>query len=262
MFLALADMVANVRSDGPEEGPALVFVNALGSDLRIWDDVVPHLSAAHRCIRYDKRGHGLSEDAEPYDLDAQTADLFDVLDALEIYKATVVGISVGGLIALSAALTRPERVHGLALCDTAARIGSADGWDERIEWVEAEGLERTAAAIVERWFAPDFGSRRLTDLRGYTTMLARTSDRAYLGTCALLRDSDLRERVGSIRCPTLVLTGADDLATPPERGRELAERIPEGRFAEIEGAGHLPCIETPHELSRLVRGFLEDVGHG
>jgi 3-oxoadipate enol-lactonase len=258
MFLDLDGMTAYVLEDGPSDGAPVVFVNSLGSDLRIWDDVVPTVALRYRCIRYDKRGHGLSEDVAPYDLETQTEDFLALLEARGARHATVVGISVGGLIAMSAALAQPEQIGALVLCDTAARIGSVDGWKERIEWVEAEGLAAAAPSIVERWFAPDFGAQRPTDLRGYTTMLARTSQRGYVGTCGLLREADLRGRIGSITCPTLVVTGAHDLATPPDVGEALADAIPGARFAQIDGAGHLPCLETPEALSRLIQEVQEE----
>ena len=262
MFLDLPGMTAHVREDGTEDGAPVVFVNSLGSDLRIWDDVVSDLARDYRCLRYNKRSHKLSEDVEPYNLKTQTDDLLAVLDACAAEQATLVGISVGGLIAMSAALARPEGVRALVLCDTAARIGSVDGWNERVRWVEAEGLAAAAPLIVERWFAPDFGARRPADLRGYTTMLARTSQQGYVGTCGLLRESDLRARIGSITCPTLVVTGAHDLATPPDVGEALAHAIQGARFAQIEGAGHLPCVESPEALSRLARDVQEEVVGG
>ena len=258
MFFELPEMTAHVREDGPGGGAPIVFVNSLGSDLRIWDDVVTNLARDYRCVRYDKRGHGLSEDAGPYDRETQTNDLLAVLDACDLERATLVGISVGGLIAMNAALTSPERIRALVLCDTAARIGSVDSWNERIESVETEGLSATAPWIVERWFAPDFGSRRPADLRGYSTMLSRTSQRGYVGTCEMLRATDLRDLVGLINCPTLVITGSHDLATPPDVGKALTRAIPGARFAKIEGAGHLACVESPEVLSRLARGVLEE----
>lgn len=262
MRVDLAGMGAHVRVDGPAAGPPLLFVNSLGSDLRIWDAVVSELAADHRCIRYDARGHGQSEAVGPYGLATQSADLFGVLDALDVPAATIVGISVGGLIALQAALTRPDRVSALVLCDTATRIGSEPGWNERIALVEASGLETVARTLADRWFAPGFGERDPEALRHHAAMLAGTSREGYLGTCALLRDCDLSDQVGSIACPTLVVTGQQDVATPPEQGRSLARAIPGARFAEVEGAGHLPCVEAPVVLARLVRDFLQDVADG
>lgn len=262
MRVDFAGSRAHVRVDGPAAGQPLLFVNSLGSDLRIWDRVVSDLAADHRCLRYDARGHGQSDAAEPYDLDTQTADLFAVLDGVGVESATVIGISVGGLIALNAALTRPGRVAALVLCDTAARIGSEASWNERIDLVEASGLERLAPTLAERWFAPGFAERAPGVFQGHAAMLAATSEAGYLGTCRLLRDSDLRARVGTLACPALVLTGERDVATPPGQGRGLAEALPHGRFAEVAGAGHLPCVEAPAAVSRLVRDFLQDVVHG
>lgn len=260
--VGLPAMRSHIRVDGPGRGVPLLFVNSLGSDLRIWDGVVAELATDRRCIRYDKRGHGQSDPDGPYDLGTQVADLFAVLDAVEVETAIVVGISVGGMIALQAALTRPDRVAALVLCDTATRIGSEASWNERIDQVQAHGLDHLASTLTERWFAPGFRERAPDAFQRYASMLAHTSHDGYLGTCVLLRDSDLSGRAGSIACPTLVVTGERDVSTPPEQGRRLAEAIPNGRFAEVAGAGHLPCVEAPGPLSRLVRDFLQDVAHG
>lgn len=259
MFIGVDGRTVHCRSDGPPDGSALVFVNSLGSDLRIWDDVVAELSSHYRCLRYDKPGHGLSDKSESgYGLATQTRTLLAVLDSFEVESAAIVGISVGGLIALHTARRHSGRVSALVLCDTAARIGSAERWNERIRLVHEEGLAAVAERIAVGWFAPSFPQRAPAAVRGYVNMLARTASEGYVGTCAMLRDSDEEQGLPSIGCPALVITGGHDRGTPIEQGGSLAARLPRGRFSEIRDAGHLPCVERPRELARLMEDFFEE----
>jgi 3-oxoadipate enol-lactonase len=213
-----------------------------------------------RVVRYDKRGHGLTDaPTPPYSDSDLVKDVVGLLDALEIDHAVVCGVSVGGLIAQALALSHPERVQALVLCDTGARIGSVESWEQRIAAVRASGLNTLASAMMERWFSNDFRERRGVDVRGYSNMLVRTTVDGYIGTCYALRDADFRQTVSRVKCRTLVLCGAQDIATPPELSRELASLIPGAEFSLIENAGHLSCIEQPEEMTARMSQFFREV---
>jgi 3-oxoadipate enol-lactonase len=237
--------------------PPLVFVHSLGTELRIWDAVVARLPATRR-VRVDLRGHGLS-DAPPgdYALATLAADVLRVLDRVGVAEAVFVGVSIGGQVALQAALDAPERVAGLVLLDTAARIGDREAWEARRAEVRAEGLTASADAVVGRWFAP--ARRDPLAVRGYRNLLLRTPTAGYLGACAALRDADLRDRTATIAAPALVLCGSEDAATPPALVRDLADALPNARYVEITGAGHLPCLDRPDEVAVHVAAFLRDL---
>jgi 3-oxoadipate enol-lactonase len=258
-FLKIGDCVHRYLDEGAKELPALLLANSLGTDLRSWDDLAAHLARHFRVIRYDKRGHGLTDAPTlPYTVDDLAADVVGLLDHLKIGHALVCGISVGGLIAQALALSHPERVRALVLCDTGARIGTVESWEQRIAAVRASGLNALASAMMERWFSNEFRERRGVDVRGYSNMLVRTTVDGYIGTCYALRDADFRQTVSKIKCRTLVICGAQDVATPPELGRELARLIPGAEFSLIEKAGHLSCIEQPEEMTvRMLRFFRE-----
>ena len=143
-FARINGTLLHFRLAGPEGAPALVFVNSLGTDARIWDAVIAALSVQYRCLSYDKRGHGLSDaPAGDYTLDDHLDDLTGLLDQAGIGPAVVVGVSVGGLIAQGLALRAPERVAGLVLCCTAPRMGDAAMWTARID---SEG-DRTSVRL-------------------------------------------------------------------------------------------------------------------
>jgi len=259
-FVALHGCVHHYQLAGRDDRPALLFANSLGSDLRIWDDLTERLSGQFKIIRYDHRGHGLSDaPVPPYSAEDLAGDVVALLDHLEIRQAALCGVSVGGLIAQAAAVKYPERVRALVLSDTGARIGSIESWQQRIDMIQADGIGSIAKMTMERWFSVGFRQRRPADVRGYATMLRQTSPDGYVGTCGALRDGDLREAVRNIRCPTLVLCGAEDIATPPELGRELAGLIPGAKFSLIEAAAHLPCVEQPAAMAETMLEFFREV---
>lgn len=259
-FLNTGSFVQHYRVDGMAGKPAILFANSLGSDLRIWDDVAARLAANYFVIRYDLRGHGLSEaPPAPYSARDLAGDAVAVLDALAIPKAILCGVSVGGLIAQAVALHYSERVRALILSDTGAKIATSEQWQQRIDKVRADGVDSLVQMTMERWFSSGFRARCPADVRGYALMLRQTSADGYIGTCAALRDTDLRAAVARIKQPTLVLCGAEDIATPPELGRELAGLIPGAQFSLIENAAHLPCVEQPDAVAGRLMQFFQEV---
>ncbi|UCD82844.1 MAG: 3-oxoadipate enol-lactonase [Desulfobacterales bacterium] len=259
-FIQIDNVVHYYTIEGAENAPALVFSNSLGSDHRIWDPVLPYFRDRFRIIRYDQRGHGLSDATPaPYSISELVDDLAGMLDSLNIDNALVCGLSVGGMIAQGLAASYPRRAHALVLCDTAMQIGPASMWDERIAAIKKDGIGALTDPIMERWFTRELRDNRTTELSGYVNMLERTPVEGYIGTCCAIRDADLREAAASISRPTLVLCGDQDLATPPGLARELADAVSGATFSLIEGAAHISCVEQPESFSRLVIDFWEEI---
>jgi 3-oxoadipate enol-lactonase len=260
-FTRVNGVVLHHQVLGPSEGPVLIFINSLGSDLRIWQEVAPALTEQFRVVLYDKRGHGLSDaPPPPYSIDDHTDDLIALLDYIGIERASVVGLSVGGMIAQRMAVRLPDRVQSITLCCTAAKIGTPELWADRIGVVEQDGIEPIADAILQRWFTPPFRETRADELAGWRNMLVRTPAHGYAGTCAAIRDADLRPDAGLIAVPTLCVAGDEDGSTPAEVVKGTADLIPGARFALIEGAGHIPCVEKPAELSEIIKQHLKEAG--
>ena len=259
-FARVNNLTLHYRREGSAANPALVFVNSLGTDLRIWDDVIPYFAGRFLMMRYDKRGHGLSDSpAGPYSIAGHTDDLALLLDHLGLGTAIVVGISVGGMISIDFAARYPERVECLILNDTGAVLGAPAYWEERIAALEAHGLSGLSETILARWFAPSFAEQRPASYQGYCNMLTRSPLRGYIDTCKAIRDADLQHEARRINVPTLVMCGARDQATAPESVRELANMIPGAEFQTIPDAGHLPCIEQPERMAREIGRFLARV---
>ena len=159
---------------GPADKPVLVFANSLGTDFRIWRDVIVRLAGDFAILLYDKRGHGLSDVGQtPYTIEDHASDLIGLIETLEIKKAIICGLSVGGLIAQSLYRQRPDLVSALILCDTAHKIGTADSWNTRISAIEQNGIDSMCDAIMERWFTPAFRRPENTAYNGYCNMLVR-----------------------------------------------------------------------------------------
>ncbi len=238
------------------ERPALVFINSLGTDFRIWDRIAADFGQRFRIICYDKRGHGLSDaPIGPYTLPDHVDDLQALMVQLEVGPAVLAGVSVGGMIAQSFCARHAQRISALVLCDTAARIGTSDLWNERISRVRNSGLESIADTVLERWFSSEFRQQRATEFGGWRNMLIRTPAEGYASTCAAIRDADLGQSSPLINKPVLVVCGEHDGATPPDLVRALAASIPGSRFELILRAGHLPSVEQPNVLFGLMDNF-------
>ncbi|MGI9356733.1 MAG: 3-oxoadipate enol-lactonase [Rhizobiaceae bacterium] len=245
----------------PDDKPTIVFSNSLGTDFRIWRDCVVRLVGECSIVMYDKRGHGLSDIGDsPYKLDDHVNDLAGLLDHLGVSDAVICGLSVGGLIAQGLLFLRPDLVKALVLCDTAAKIGDEKMWPERIAAVEKDGIEPLLDKIMDLWFTPAFHKNRPDDLTGYRNMVHRQTKEGYVGTCAALRDADLREAAKQIKVPAICVVGDQDGSTPPELVLETAKMIPDCRYEVIKGAAHIPCVEQGEVLVEIIRAFLKDAG--
>lgn len=255
--LATADI--HWREDGDPSGPAIVFANSLGTDLRVWDKVIERLAGdGHRLIRFDKRGHGLSAcPPAPYTMDDLAADTIGLLDRLGVRGCVFVGLSIGGMIGQHVASLRPDLVRALVLADTAARMGTPQMWRERIARIRAGGLESIADPVLDRWFGDAF--RQSDEALGWRSMLTRTPDEGYIGCCEAIAGADLTAATAELRLPVLGLCGADDLASPPELVRATAALVPGSRYQEIDQAGHLPCVEQPEIFTGHLKTFLKEV---
>lgn len=246
---------------GNARRPLLVFVNSLGTDLRIWDEVVGELAADFPVLRYDKRGHGLSDLGNPpYSIADHAADLTGLIAHTGAAEVILCGLSIGGLIAQHYAAARPASLRALVLCDAAHRIGGPDFWNQRIAAVERDGVAGIADGILERWFTPAFRAGSAALHAGCRNMLIRQPAAGYAGSCAAVRDADHTALVAGITAPTLVLAGDQDGATPPDLVRSMADLIPGARFEIIADAGHIPCVEQPAALVARLRRFFNDQG--
>lgn len=248
------------RIDGPEDGAPVVFANSLGTDLRLWDAILPLLPPGLKLIRYDKRGHGLSSlPTAPCTMGALISDLAGLLDHLAVKEAVIVGLSIGGMIAQGLAVKRMDLVRAAVLSNTAAKIGTREMWEDRVTAVQAHGIDPMADGITERWFSPAF--RTTPEMQLWRNMLIRQPAEGYAGCCNAIAGTDFYTPTASLRLPVLGIAGTLDGSTPPDLVRETIDLVPGSRFEMIRGAGHLPCVEKPAEYAGLLAGFLREIGH-
>lgn len=239
---------------GPKDAPAVLFVNSLGTDLRMWQGVTDRLP--YRCIRFDKRGHGLSATPQADWTVQDTADdALALLNHLGIKTATIAGCSVGGMVAQAFGIKHPSRARALILSNTAAKIGTADGWQARIDAIQANGMASIAEMILDRWFPAHF--RASEAAMPWGTMLRRADALGYIQTCRALSQADLRAGLAGLNLPVLVLSGSEDQSTPPALVAETAALIPGARLVELPGSGHIPAIDAPEATARIIAEFLE-----
>ncbi len=256
----LGDVQLHYRIDGPEDGAPVVFANSLGTDMRLWDPILPYLPEGLRLIRYDKRGHGLSScPPAPYSMGNLVSDVERLLDHLGVKDCLFVGLSIGGMIAQGLAVKRLDLVRAMVLSNTGAKIGTKEMWADRIAAVEQGGIEALADPVMERWFSKTF--RATPELQLWRTMLTRQPDAGYAGCSAAISGTDFYSTTAGLRLPVLGIAGSEDGSTPPDVVRETVDLVPGSKFHLIRGAGHLPCVEKPEEYAKVLTGFMRDTGH-
>ncbi|MCV2868781.1 3-oxoadipate enol-lactonase [Defluviimonas sp. WL0002] len=259
-ILDLGETHIHWREDGDPAGAPVVFSNSLGTDLRLWDKIVPMMPPGLRLIRYDTRGHGLSAcPAGAYSMGALIRDAERLLDALAVKDCVFVGLSLGGLIAQGLAVKRLDLVRAMVLSNTAAKIGTAQMWADRVEKVRTHGIEAIADGMMERWFTRRF--RETPELKGWRAMLTGTPVDGYTGCSSAIAGTDFITPTSGLALPTLAIAGSDDGATPADLVRETADLVRGSRFHLIRGVGHLPPVEKPDDYAKVLAGFLHDIGH-
>ena len=246
-----------VRAEGPDGAPCVVFGNSLVTDLTVWDAQAEVLRDRYRVLRYDQRGHGLSEvGSAPPSIDLLGADLDALLERFAIESCTYVGLSMGVPTGLAAFANRPSAFSRLVLVDGQAKSAATGRafWEERIAFAREEGMERYAQVTAERWL----GEAALADDRGerLRAMIAATPIEGLVFGATCLMNYDQSVALARIDMPLLALAGADDGAMP-ERMAETFGSLPNARVEVVPGAGHLPNFEAPGAFNRHLLSFLE-----
>ena len=237
---------------GNPDGTLLVLANSLGSNLHMWDKVLPAFESSYRVLRFDMRGHGESSvSPEPLTIEQLGSDVLRLLDEVEADRASVCGLSLGGVVALWLGIHASGRLQRLIFANTAARIGSSEMWEQRIATVRDTGMSPLAVATLERWFTPTYRVRHPEEMEQIRAMIAATDPRGYLACCAALRDADLRAQIGAVEAASLVITGTHDPATPPSDGRTLHAALRKSRYVELDSS-HLSAWECAEEFAVAV----------
>jgi 3-oxoadipate enol-lactonase len=245
------------RIDGSGAKPALVLASSLGTTWELWDPQLPSLAHDFQVVRFDHPGHGRSPVPDgPVTVQSISRDVVELLDLLELERVSFCGLSLGGMVGMAVALQAPERLDRLVLCCTAAHLGPVEGWHERARIVRAAGTSAIAEAVLGRWFTEQFREERPEAVARYREMLEGIPAEGYAACCEAIARWDARSDVSAIRTPTLVLSGEDDVATPPEDGAFLAAAIPGAELTVLPECAHLANVEQPTLFTRALLGHL------
>lgn len=242
---------------GIPDGPPLLLAHSLGASSEMWAPQLPELERCFRVIRYDARGHGASSVPEgDYSLSQLGADALAVLDATVTKRASICGISMGGQLGMWLAIHASERVDRMVLANTAARIGSAQGWTERIDMVRAEGLRPVAQGVRGRWLTPAYADAHPAVAAMLVARLMSTAPAGYIGCCAAMRDADLTPELSRITAAALVIAGEYDPATTAADAQVICDGVRGARLVRLATA-HLSNIENADGFTRELLTFLE-----
>jgi 3-oxoadipate enol-lactonase len=242
---------------GPTDAPPLVLSSSLGTTLAMWDVQLEALAERFRVIRYDRRGHGVSPvPPGPYTVADLGGDVLDLLDALEVERASFCGLSIGGAVGMWLALEAPQRVDRIALCCTLPVFPPPEQWRERAALVRAEGVSAVTEAALGRWFTSSFHTDRPEIVEDFRRMLLDTPAEGYAACCEALGVLDLRPRLAEIAAPTLVVTGEHDPVAPPAAGDALAAAITDARHVTIADAAHIANAQQPEAFTAALLAHL------
>jgi len=245
---------------GPADAPAVTFSHALAADLTMWAPQAAALEGRYRVLRYDTRGHGGSEAPDgPYTFMEMVEDVSALMDGVGVQRTHFVGLSMGGMVGQWLALTQPERVLSLVLCDTSARMTSEAGdiLDERIAVAARAGMAAHVDTTIDRWFTPAFVRDRPDIVDPVRAIIRGTDPRGYIGCAHAAKTHDAWERLPEIAVPTLIIVGEQDPGVGAAEA--IHERISGSELVTLESASHLSNLEQSEAFNRALLAFISRV---
>lgn len=240
------------------EGPLALFIHGFPLDHTLWLDQLRGLAHLRRCVAPDLRGFGRSDPAgaEGLPMGTMADDVAALIQALDADSADVVGLSMGGYVALALWERHPDLVRTLTLADTRATADGAQAREKRESMIDRL-LDRGRSALGEEMVGALLGEapsarararlRTMTEATPYETLVAAIE--------GMKRRQDRTGLLSAMSLPVLVITGEEDSVIPPAEAEALAEAIPGARLVTIPGSGHLPPIEQPEAMTRALEEF-------
>ena len=258
-FIRAGEIVIHYVLEGPENAPVVMFSNSLATSLEVWEAQAAALKGKYRVVRYDNRGHGLSDAPDAamagYTIDQLADDAAALIQALGLGRVNLCGLSIGGMLGQRLAAKAPGLLSSLILCDTAQTM-SQQVWDERLAAIRKDGIEVIVEGTMERWFTKPFRERAPDIIQGIRNMVRRTPAAGYLGCGTAIRNMDLRPDGAKIACPTLVLVGEEDPATPVASASAINAAVIGSKLTIVPQASHLSPVEQPQAITGAIADFL------
>lgn len=247
------DSAEYLLSPQQSDRPVLVLGHSLGTGFSLWNAVLGRLEEKFQLLRYNP--HPRPDGNRPGSILSVGAGLLGLLDRLGFDRVDFCGLSMSGLLGQWLALEAPDRIGHLILSNTAARIGTAEVWQERITLIRQKGISQTASTLVNRWFSPAFAGRQPKVVERFTNNLRLFATEEYLAGCEAIRDAEFSALAQRITTPTLVIAGSQDLATTLADAEFLNQRIRSSQLLVLP-CGHLACVELPEAFTDAVTRFL------
>ena len=246
------DAEINYQTFGDASQPAIIFSNSLGTQLNMWQPQISFFEKKFYVICYDTRGHGASSAPQgPYSIEQLGTDVVHLLDHLNIEKASFCGISMGGLTGQWLAIHHPERFNHVIVCNTAAKIGQEQAWNDRAQLVREQGLKPIAETAASRWFTEPFIRSNTAIVESLSNDLGAGSPEGYASCCEALAKADVREQLKNITIPTLVVAGQKDPVTTVADAQYIINHVRSSSLFEIN-ASHISNIECPENFSHAL----------
>lgn len=255
--IELTDFICHYKYENFGHGKTLVFSNSLGTNFSMWEDNIDVLSHHFNILRYDNRGHGGSTiNQNKVSIADLGSDVIELLDALKLERVYFCGLSIGGLIGQWLGINHPTRFEKIIISNTAAKIGTEEGWNARIKQVNEYGLESILAATAERWFTLDYRTKNDSRVQDILHDFVSTSLRGYIACCNAVATADFREQLHNLETPLLIITGMQDEVTTVEDGKFIQKRTPIANLVTLDAA-HLSNMEHPEEFSKHIIYFTQ-----
>ncbi len=256
----MSSVAVSYTVDGADDAPVVVLSNSLGATRGMWDPQVPALAERFRVVTYDTRGHGESPaPSGPYTLDDLVDDLVALLDEVGAERAHVAGLSLGGMTAMRLAAREPARVDRLALLCTSAKA-DPQGFLDRAAAARSGGTAPLAPVVVSRWLTPAYAAEHPDLVARLEAMIAAADDEGYAACCEVVAQLDLRADLGRVASPTLVISGWEDPALPPEHQKLIADSIPGAELITVSPGAHLANLEQPLQVTGELLGHFDAAG--
>lgn len=258
-YIQAGDITIHCRVSGPDGAPWITLLNSIASNLSMWDGQIAALSSRYRVLLMDARGHGESTATPPpYRFDQLAGDVVALWDALGVDRSHVVGLSLGGMVAVGLALAHAERLGGVVIANSMmeATPPFVESWAARIALARDQGIDAVVEATLARWLTPAFIETETARMEAVRAMIRTTSVSGFIGAAEALKTLDYRKRLPEIKRPCLFIAGREDIACPVAGIKAEAALVAGAQYAELSPAAHISNLEQPEDFSRAVLDFL------
>lgn len=256
--------VVSFTDDGPIGAPVIIFIHGFPFNKSMWNTQIEALKNNFHVIAYDVRGHGNSDSGDSdFSIDLFVSDLLSFMNVLKINNTILVGLSMGGYIALNAVENYPDRFDALILSDTQCVADTPEVKEKRMNAIEAirkSGVENYADESIKNLFAPESFTTRKEEVADIREMIVKTSGESLCSTLlALSIRNETCSKLAEIKVPVLILVGKEDKITPPAAAQLMHEKIKNSSLHIIDHAGHLSNMENPNEFNDQLKKFVASV---